>query len=74
MRHDDYVTLEARIVRVKDGAVLLGVEVDGDEVTGWVPRSLLHGADDRLLSAADEDGETRQVRVREWKARQLGWV
>lgn len=65
---DRYTRLEATITAITDSAVRL--EVEG--VQGWVPRSLIHGEDDREL---DEDivGCDMEIRIFAWKADEIGF-
>ena len=67
MRGYDYTTVSVEVVEVRERSVLL--DRDGDEQ--FVPRSLVHGADDRRLE--DMAGEVMDVRVVTWKAEALGW-
>ena len=66
---DTYITLDCTIKGLTAKAVLL----EYHDHTAWVPRSLLHGADDRVLDDGAV-GQTRTVRMLDWKATQEGWV
>ena len=64
---EDYVRIPCRIVRVREAAVLIAV---GDSVprATWIPRSCIHGADDRTLRT----NANRTLRIFRWKAEQEG--
>jgi len=60
---DTYVTIDCIFIRCTEKAVL--IDVDGDE--HWVPRSCIHGADERLLDQTNY-GDEINLRVWEWLA------
>lgn len=69
---EDYVTVQATIREVRKQSVLITV---GNSVPrgDWIPRSLIHGADDRQLDGKFE-GEKMSLRMFRWKAEQVGFV
>jgi hypothetical protein len=66
---DNYRTVTCVLRQVRDNSIM----VDHPRIQGWVsvPRSLLHYTDDRLVEVA-EVGKDITIRVREWKAEELG--
>lgn len=80
-RADDYVKVQGRARHVRDAAVLFAV---GESVprAAWIPRSVLHGADDLTLSrlagqinASGRTGGTAMtLRIRRWKAEEVGFI
>lgn len=68
MSGDDYVQVAGTIVGITPKAVLLDVATE--EV--WIPRSLLHGADDLALKESLGKGDTHVFQVREWFAKKEG--
>lgn len=69
MSGDDYLTVDATFQRVTDKAVL--VLRASDEEPVWLPRSVVHGADERGLDDHD-DGDIITLRVRRWKVETAG--
>lgn len=67
---DDYVTVSVKLKARTKKAVMLSV---GDTVErgAWVPRSCLHGADDKKVDEADIDDEM-ELRIMEWIAEREG--
>lgn len=78
---DDYVKVQGRARHVRDAAVLFSV---GDSVprAAWIPRSVLHGADDLTLTkqapqinaGGRTGGMAMTLRIRRWKAEEVGFV
>lgn len=68
---EEYVTIRGRVLDVHKTSVLFSV---GQSVprTAWVPRSLIHGGDDRTLDGRFK-GEEMSLRIFEWKVDELGW-
>lgn len=62
MSDDPYRTVEAKIARVREKSVLIKIGPLLHEV--WVPRSVLHGADDGDLDG--QEGLDMRLRIREW--------
>lgn len=71
MVSDDYVRVLGKIEAVRKGAVMFSV---GKSVprAAWIPRSLIHGADDLTLDGRMV-GEECALRIREWKADEVGF-
>ena len=63
-----YVAFAATLLRRTEDAVLLRAGA----VERWVPRRLLCTLTDRAVDAA-ETGAELEVRLLDWKARELGW-
>lgn len=78
---DDYVKVKGKARHVRDGSVLFSV---GDSVSrgAWIPRSLIHGADDLVLRDRREQinrtgaqvGTPMVLRIRSWKAEEVGFT
>lgn len=68
MARDEYRTVSAVLVTVT--AVAFKLKVPGGR-TAWIPRSLVHGADDLRLPHLDLD-EEQTLRIREWKCEEVG--
>jgi hypothetical protein len=66
---DDYRTVTCILRQVRDNSIM----VETPTRPGWksIPRTLLHYTDDRLVEVA-EVGKDITIRVREWKAEELG--
>ena len=60
---DTYITISCKFIRCTMLAVL--IDVDGDE--HWIPRSCIHGADERLLDDTHCDDEIN-LRIFQWIA------
>jgi hypothetical protein len=71
MREETYISIRGRIVEVRKAAFLFETGTGPAARREWVPRSLIHGADDKALDGAFA-GETRMVRIFAWKAAELG--
>lgn len=70
---EKYTRFSCILVSATDDAVQVDIRPD-DPVEGelkWIPRSLLHGADDIRLDRNDF-GNKILLRVMDWKAKQLG--
>ena len=66
---DTYAKIDCVFVRCTDKAVLVRVN---DNVT-WIPRSCIHGADERTLDSAD-NGEEMNLRIFAWVAERDGFL
>jgi hypothetical protein len=68
---DDYVRVRGHVLAVRKSAILFAV---GETVPrgAWIARSLIHGADERLLDGTGA-GEARTIRIFRWKAEELGF-
>jgi hypothetical protein len=62
---DDYVTVTGYLRVATPKAILLQPEDEPAAI--WIPRSLLHGGDERLIDNTAM-GEQIDIRVREWFA------
>lgn len=75
MSSDDYVTVTATIRAVRPRSI--GFDrpggAPGDEPF-WMPRSLLHAASDTAVASFGAPGETLTLKVRRWKADELGLI
>lgn len=69
MSRDSYVTVTTILRRVEDKAILVDRARD-DRETVWIPRSVLHGADDIAIERP-AIGAWVKIRVRRWKADEL---
>lgn len=75
---DEYVSVKGRARTIKSTAVLFAV---GETVSraAWIPRSLVHGADDKRLDEmaarvnGRRDGEAMTLRMFRWKAEEVGF-
>lgn len=69
---DEYVRIRGKVQAVRKGALMFSV---GQSVprAGWIPRSLIHAADDLTLDGLMVGAEIT-LRVREWKADELGFT
>lgn len=69
---DEYVRVRGWIQAVREKSVLFAV---GESVrrAGWIPRSCIHGADDLQLDGKMV-GDAMTLRIREWKADELGFT
>ena len=75
---EDYVAIQGKARYLRDGAVLFAVG-EGLGQVAWIPRSLIHGADDSELSkhravinAARSTGHAMTLRIFRWKAEETG--
>lgn len=78
---DDYLRIPGRVQYVRPHAVLFTV---GDTVprAAWIPRALIHGADDKQLTEeADsinamrgQGGMRMTLRMFRWKAEEIGFT
>lgn len=71
---EDYTTVYGTVREVRPQSVLFAVgrAAHGCATASWIPRSLIHGADERTLDGRF-DGEQIALRVFAWKVRALGW-
>lgn len=67
---DDYVTITGTLRAKTKAAVRIETE-DSDPV--WIPRSCIHGADDKTIDSTERDEEIT-LRIFEWKAEAEGLV
>lgn len=77
----DYVKVQGKARHVRDGSVLFSV---GDSVSrgAWIPRSVIHGADDLALRDRRDQinrtganvGTPMMLRIRRWKAEEVGFA
>jgi hypothetical protein len=58
---ETYRTLDATICLIRPKAIL----VESDNHKAWIPRSCIHGGDERRLDALDP-GDEVELRVFEW--------
>jgi len=70
-RIDDYVSVRGRLKDRRANAILFAV---GQTVErgDWIPRSLLHGADEITLDTL-RIGDEITIRLFRWKAEELGF-
>lgn len=78
---DDYLKVQGKARFIRDGAVLFSI---GESVSraAWIPRSLVHGADDLTLKSmagqvnrtSIDVGTPMALRIRRWKAEQIGFA
>lgn len=66
---DSYETITVALLAVRPKSIK--VESGATAAPVWVPRSLLHGADDAEVGRVAEGGEIT-LRVREWFCRREG--
>ncbi len=62
---DPYRTVDCWVKAVRDASVLIVIGDDAIEQR-WVPRSLLHGADDGDLKDLQGRADPCRLRIREW--------
>lgn len=69
---EDYVRITGRLGAIRQDSFMLSV---GESVPrgAWIPRSLIHGADDIALNKKQR-GEVWTVRMFRWKAEQEGFA
>ena len=67
---DNYIPLTATVLAITEKAIRLETEHGGP---AWIPRSCIHGADERTLDRAALNSEIA-IRIFEWKAEQEGLV
>jgi hypothetical protein len=69
---DDHVRVTGRLQAIRNDAVMFSV---GDAVprAAWIPRSLIHGADDIALKGKNK-GDQMALRIFRWKAEEAGFV
>ena len=72
-RGEEYVRVRGRVMEVRPKAVLFAV---GDSVPrgDWIPRTLIHGGDERTLDAIAILSHEMTLRIFEWKADELGFT
>lgn len=64
---DPYTKLNCKVLKISQKAVQIE---DESGTVVWVPRSCVHGGDDRLLDGAQ--GDDIQLQVRRWFAEKEG--
>ena len=69
---DKYVTISCIIMKDPTAKAVLIRGIDGDAEV-WVPRSLIHGADETALDKF-EIGQEIELRIFEWAARDRGLI
>jgi hypothetical protein len=71
---ESYTAVRGTIQEVRPEAVLfaVGTAAHGCRTAAWIPRSLIHGADERTLDCRFA-GEETTVRIFDWKVKALGW-
>jgi hypothetical protein len=70
MTDDPYIEVELTVIELRDRSVR--VETD-DGTTAFVPRSVLHGADDSRLARGEVGpGDVATLRIRQWCAVEKG--
>lgn len=77
---DEYLRIPGRAQYVRPHAVLFGVG-DGVPRSAWIPRSVIHGADDiklrdetdRINAMRGQGGIAMTLRIRRWKAEEVGF-
>lgn len=72
MSRDDYVTVTTVLRRVREMSIFVDRNLEDSEQVS-IPRSLLFGADDLDVERRAIGTEVR-IRVRRWKADELGLV
>ncbi len=66
---DAYITILVSLVHLEEKAV----RIAQGRHQAWIPRSVIHGADDKLLTDL-KPGEETKLRIMQWKAAQAGLV
>lgn len=72
MNRDSYVTVTTVLRQVRDRSVYVDRALDDREQV-CIPRSVLFGADDLAIARTAIGAEVR-IRVRRWKADELGLI
>jgi hypothetical protein len=67
---DNYVRVTAKVLAITAYAV----ELEAEGEAKWIPRSVLHGADDLALRGDVKTGDEHEFQIRRWKAEQAGFV
>lgn len=70
---DTYRTITTRFRGLSPKALKVDKPASRGDGTAWIPRSLIHGADDLALGKAF-DGQEITLRVMDWKAEELGFA
>jgi hypothetical protein len=68
---DTYRYISTKLRGIRMNAILVDDPLGRNQV--WIPRSLIHGADEMKLHAR-YIGEERMFRIFEWKAEDLGFA
>lgn len=68
---DSYRLISTKLRRISENAILVDDALGLKQV--WIPRSLIHGADEMKLSER-YIGQERMFRIFEWKAEDLGFA
>lgn len=70
MADPGFATIEGRVIAFSKDAVSFARPL---EAAHWIPRSLIHPEDrDGLFKLMA--GEVARLRIRAWKAHELGWI
>lgn len=65
---DPYAKVTCKVLKLTDKAVHVEDQLG---TLAWVPRSCLHGGDDRMLE--ENLGDTVELRIRQWLAEREGF-
>lgn len=68
---EDYVGIDCWIVRRTDDAVLIRVGAWDAATQAWIPRTVLYGPDEKVMSRAAA-GARMTLRMFAWKAKEQG--
>lgn len=68
---DDFARVEGRILAVTPDAIQFARAL---EAPNWIPRSLLHFEDRAKIGDLVLVGDEARIRIRKWKADQLGYT
>jgi hypothetical protein len=74
--HADEITYRAVTTRfraLRPNSVLVDAPASFKGATVWLPRSLVHGADDSALERMSA-GQEFTFRLMDWKAEEVGWA
>ncbi len=67
MKSDDYITVTATFLR----ATPVAVQLHRGSVSPWIPRSLIHGADEFQVDEL-KAGDEVELRIFRWKVEESG--
>jgi hypothetical protein len=69
---EEYVRVFGTLIEIRKKSFLFAV---GENVSrgSWIPRGLIHGADDKTMDAKF-NGQTMAVRIFRWKVEECGFV
>lgn len=71
-KDERYIRVRVKLLRRQKAAILVALDGYPDH-QGWIPRSLIHGADESELDSKPI-GATLALRIFDWKARQMGFA